>query len=72
MDPDFHKKEMSLFGSRNATSEDFQRVIAAHRAGQIPIDLLVTHRTSLASAARDIPQWAMEKTGLIKAILEVN
>ena len=23
IDPDFHRKEMTLFGSRNATSEDF-------------------------------------------------
>ena len=34
MDPDFHRKEMSLFGSRNATAEDFQRVISAHRDGR--------------------------------------
>ena len=72
MDPDFHRKEMSLFGSRNATAEDFQRVISAHRDGQIPIDRLITHRTGLASAVRDIPKWATEKTGLIKALMEIN
>ena len=43
-DPDFHRKEMSLLGSRNATSEDFQRVIAAIAAGRVPIDKLITHR----------------------------
>jgi threonine dehydrogenase-like Zn-dependent dehydrogenase len=71
MDPDFHRKEMTLFASRNATSEDFERVIAAIRNGDVPIDRLITHRTSLANAVRDIPVWAMQKTGLIKALVEI-
>lgn len=71
-DPDFHSKEMTLFGSRNATSEDFERVIAALRNRQIPVDRLITHRTSLAKAAEDIPVWATEKTGLIKALVQIG
>lgn len=70
-DPDFHRREMSLLGSRNATSEDFQRVIAAIAAGNVPIDKLITHRTTLADAARDIPVWATQKRGLIKAVIEI-
>ena len=35
-DPDFHSKEITLFGSRNATSEDFERVIAALRDRLVP------------------------------------
>ena len=72
MDPDFHRKEMTLFGSRNATSEDFQRVIAAYGESLIPIDRLITHRTDLKRAIDDIPRWAIEKSGLIKALVEVN
>jgi 2-desacetyl-2-hydroxyethyl bacteriochlorophyllide A dehydrogenase len=71
-DPVFHSKEMTLFGSRNATSEDFERVIAAMRNRQVPVDRLITHRTSLAKAAEDIPVWATEKTGLIKALVEIG
>ena len=63
-DPDFHRKEMTLLGSRNATTEDFERVIAAIRDGHVPVDRLITHRTNLAGAVRDIPRWAAEKTGL--------
>ncbi len=70
-DPDFHRKEMSLFGSRNATSEDFERVIGAIGAGQVPVDRLITHRTTLAGAVDDIPRWATEKSGLIKALVDV-
>jgi 2-desacetyl-2-hydroxyethyl bacteriochlorophyllide A dehydrogenase len=71
-DPDFHRKEMSLFGSRNATDEDFERVIAAIRDGQVPVNRLITHRTSLDGAMRDLPRWASEKSGLIKALIAIG
>ena len=71
-DPDFHRKETTLLGSRNATNEDFQRVIAAIRSGDVPVDRFITHRTNLTNAARDISIWATQKSGLIKAIIEVE
>jgi 2-desacetyl-2-hydroxyethyl bacteriochlorophyllide A dehydrogenase len=71
-DPDFHRKETTLFASRNATNGDFRRVIEAIHDGDIPVDRLITHRTSLAEAVRDIPVWATEKTGLIKALIEID
>jgi 2-desacetyl-2-hydroxyethyl bacteriochlorophyllide A dehydrogenase len=72
MDPDFHKKEMTLFASRNATNTDFRLVIDAIRDGSVPIERLITHRTSLAEAVNDIPLWATRKTGLIKALVEID
>jgi 2-desacetyl-2-hydroxyethyl bacteriochlorophyllide A dehydrogenase len=72
MDPDFHRKEMTLLASRNATGEDFERVVAAIRGGDVPVNDLITHRTSLAGAVRDIPRWATQKSGLIKAIVELD
>lgn len=71
-DPDFHRKEMTLMGSRNATAEDFERVIAAIRNGDVPVSRLITHRTSLSGAVEAIPVWAHEKTGLIKAVIELD
>ena len=72
MDPDFHRKELTLLGSRNATSEDFTRVIAAIREDSAAVDRLITHRTDLRGAAIDLPRWASEKKGLIKALVEVD
>ena len=72
MDPDFHRREMTLLGSRNATNADFERVIEAIRGGRIPIGRLITHRTSLSDAIRDIPVWATQKAGLIKALVEID
>lgn len=71
-DPDFHRKEMSLLGSRNATSEDFERVIAAIRDGVVPVDRIITHRTTLSGAVEAIPRWASDKSGLVKAIVEFD
>ena len=73
MDPDFHRKEMTLFGSRNATTEDFRtRYCSDPRAAKSLSDRLITHRTSLADAVRNIPIWATQKTGLIKAVIEIG
>jgi threonine dehydrogenase-like Zn-dependent dehydrogenase len=72
MDPDFHRKELSLLGSRNATAEDFERVIASIRDGSAPVDRLITHRTDLDGARTDISRWATEKVGLIKAVVEIG
>lgn len=71
-DPDFHRKELTLLGSRNATAEDFARVIATIRDGTAPVDRLLTHRTDLSGAVGDIPRWATDKDGLIKAVIEVS
>lgn len=71
-DPDFHRKEMTLFGSRNATAEDFAHVIAAIRSGKANVDKLITSRTTLAGAVTDLPHWAEAKTGLIKALIEID
>ena len=71
-DPDFHKREMMVIGSRNATRLDFDHVVASILAGQIPVNLLVTHRTSLEDSPRDIARWAQQKSGLIKAVIDVG
>jgi 2-desacetyl-2-hydroxyethyl bacteriochlorophyllide A dehydrogenase len=71
-DPEFHKREMTVMGSRNATGADFARVIAAIEAGRVPLSRLITHRTSLAGAIVDLPRWTIEKAGLVKALVEIG
>ncbi|KAA3441973.1 dehydrogenase [Mesorhizobium sp. SARCC-RB16n] len=71
-DPEFHKREMMLIGSRNATRADFDHVAASIQAGAIPLAKLVTHKTTLEESPRDIARWAHEKSGLIKAVILVG
>jgi 2-desacetyl-2-hydroxyethyl bacteriochlorophyllide A dehydrogenase len=70
-DPEFHKREMMLIGSRNATREDFELVMAVIREGLVATDLLATHTTSLDTVADDLRRWAGDKAGLVKAIVEI-
>ena len=71
-DPEFHKREMMLIGSRNATRIDFDHVRKSIAEGRVPIDQLITHRTTLADLATDLPRWAHEKSGLIKALIRIG
>ncbi|MDR7143505.1 zinc-binding alcohol dehydrogenase family protein [Rhizobium sp. BE258] len=70
-DPEFHKREMMVIGSRNATRIDFEHVADSIAKGLVPVDKLITHRTTLADAPRDLARWAHEKSGLIKAVIKV-
>lgn len=70
-DPEFHKRETTLLGSRNATAEDFRTVLAAMKAGRVPTGLMNTHRATLAGFVDVLPAWMDPAAGVIKAIVEV-
>lgn len=70
-DPEFHKRETTLLGSRNATPEDFRAVLAAIKAGLVPTGLMATHRSTLAEFPSVLPGWMDPASGVIKAIIEV-
>jgi 2-desacetyl-2-hydroxyethyl bacteriochlorophyllide A dehydrogenase len=69
-DPEFHKREATLLSSRNATTEDFETVLAAMRAGQVPDAALATHRLQLADLPRDFATLLDPNQHVIKAIVE--
>jgi 2-desacetyl-2-hydroxyethyl bacteriochlorophyllide A dehydrogenase len=69
-DPEFHKREMTLLGSRNATTEDFETVLAAMRAGRIPTAALNTHRLPLAEVPDGFQHLLDPARGVVKAIVE--
>lgn len=69
-DPEFHKRETTLLGSRNATATDFNEVLTAMRAGLVPTGLLNTHRTTLEQLPDMLTQWIRPDAGVIKALVE--
>jgi 2-desacetyl-2-hydroxyethyl bacteriochlorophyllide A dehydrogenase len=71
-DPDFHKREMTLMASRNATKQDFEHVIYAIKTNRIQISKLITHRTKLSDVVTNLPNWAKNKDGLIKAMIDLD
>jgi 2-desacetyl-2-hydroxyethyl bacteriochlorophyllide A dehydrogenase len=68
-DPEFHRREMTLMGSRNATTEDFEAVIAAMRRGDVPLAALKTHSAHLRDLPTALPGWMDPAAGVIKAIV---
>jgi 2-desacetyl-2-hydroxyethyl bacteriochlorophyllide A dehydrogenase len=69
-DPEFHKRETTLVGSRNATTEDFETVLTAMRAGHIPDAALNTHRLALSDVPADFKNLLDPARGVVKAIVE--
>lgn len=68
-DQDFHRRELTVMSSRNATATDFQRTIALLEAGQIDITPWVTHRVNDSELIAQFPSWLDAKAGFIKAIV---
>jgi 2-desacetyl-2-hydroxyethyl bacteriochlorophyllide A dehydrogenase len=69
-DPEFHKRETTLLGSRNATIADVERVMAAIRSGRIPTAKLNTHRAAFDEIPNVFSEWMDPAAGVIKAIVE--
>ncbi|WP_110635694.1 zinc-binding alcohol dehydrogenase family protein [Salinicola salarius] len=71
-DPDFHKKELTLLGSRNATREDFETVTRLMASGDILTEPLITHRGRLEELPTLMPQWCAPGSGVIKAMVTLE
>lgn len=71
-DPLFHRREMTLFASRNAMPEDFTRIIDLIETGKIDTRPWITHRTSFKDLIDVFPSYTKPETGVIKAIVEVQ
>ncbi|MEY8744622.1 zinc-binding alcohol dehydrogenase family protein [Paenibacillus tundrae] len=70
-DPEFHKREMSILGSRNATREDFEQVMQVLRAKKLDLDTYITHRTPFDLLPSAIEQWLLPESKVVKAIVEL-
>ena len=70
-DPEFHKREATLFASRNAQPDDFAEVVRQMEAGKVPTRALNTHRGALSDGPALFRDWLRPEAGVIKAILEV-
>ena len=70
-DPEFHKREMTLLSSRNATLTDFATVMTAMRNGHVPTRVITTHRAPLWEVASKMPEWIRPEAGTVKAVLEL-
>ncbi|MBD2869219.1 zinc-binding alcohol dehydrogenase family protein [Paenibacillus arenilitoris] len=70
-DPEFHKREMTLMGSRNATPDDFAAVQEAIRGGGIDVASFITHRAAFADMIGEFDAWLKPESKVIKAMVEL-
>ncbi len=71
-DPEFHKRETTLIGSRNATVEDFEHVVQSLKDGKVKSGALITHTGKFSEFVDLFPLWANPDSGVIKAVIEMD
>ncbi len=70
-DPDFHRREISLLSSRNATRQDMEQIVRSLEAGKIDGTSFITHRASLDQVINQFESWLKPEGGVIKAVVEL-
>jgi 2-desacetyl-2-hydroxyethyl bacteriochlorophyllide A dehydrogenase len=68
-DPDFHRLEMTIMSSRNATREDFAWVIKMVEEGKINLAPWISQQASPEEMVTQFPNWLNPDYGVIKAVL---
>jgi 2-desacetyl-2-hydroxyethyl bacteriochlorophyllide A dehydrogenase len=71
-DPDFHRRELTLFATRNATAADFRRIISLMEAGRIDVLPWITHRATFDTLADRFQGWLDPEAGVVKALVEAG
>jgi 2-desacetyl-2-hydroxyethyl bacteriochlorophyllide A dehydrogenase len=68
-DPEFHRRELTLLATRNASGADFQRVLGLLESGCIDTTPWITHRADASEMIAQFPDWLKPETGVIKAVV---
>lgn len=69
--PEFHKREATLMGSRNATRADFEHVISSIKKKEVDPATYITHRVLFEQVKDQFEQWLNPAKGVIKAMVEI-
>ncbi|GKV87535.1 zinc-binding alcohol dehydrogenase family protein [Pectobacterium atrosepticum] len=68
-DPEFHKKETTMMGSRNATPEDFAKVGHLMSEGKLTAEMMLTHRYPFSTLADIYERDVINNRELIKGVI---
>lgn len=70
--PLLHRREISVLASRNALSQDFDRIIADIEAGRIDTGPWITHRLDWQNLPEIFPKLVNPASGVLKAVATIN
>lgn len=68
-DAEFHRRELTVFASRNSTPEDFKRIISMIEAGQIDLGPWITHRAESVAMIDQFDQWLDPDLDVVKVMV---
>ena len=69
-DPEFHRRELTLLSSRNATATDFRQIITFLEKDQINLAPWITYHAGVDAVPDTFPNWFNYESGIIKAMIE--
>ncbi|MCE0492417.1 zinc-binding alcohol dehydrogenase family protein [Vibrio salinus] len=69
-DPDFHKKETTLIGSRNATREDFEKVLILMEQGKLKAEMMQTHTFDFHTIGMSYEESVINNRSLLKGVID--
>jgi threonine dehydrogenase-like Zn-dependent dehydrogenase len=69
-DPEFHRRETTLMGSRNALPDDFAAIIRLVEEGKIDTGPWITHRAVASEMVGQFADWVKPGSGLLKGMVE--
>jgi 2-desacetyl-2-hydroxyethyl bacteriochlorophyllide A dehydrogenase len=70
-DPNFHRRELTLCGSRNALPETFRHIISLVESGRVDTKPWITHRFALNETPGRFPEIARDPS-VLKAVIAVD
>ncbi|MEP6755337.1 MAG: zinc-binding alcohol dehydrogenase family protein [Chthonomonadales bacterium] len=70
-DPFFHRRELTLLSSRNATPSDFTNIIKLMESGEIDTNPWITHQADIADVEAKFPDWLLPESKVIKALVHI-
>ncbi|EKN65630.1 Zn-dependent alcohol dehydrogenase [Neobacillus bataviensis LMG 21833] len=71
-DPEFHRRELTLLSSRNATKEDLEHVVQSIRQGQVNTDSFITSKTSFQEIMEKFETFMEPESNTIKAMITID
>lgn len=69
-DPEFHRREMTLLSSRNATPAEHRRIISLLEEGRIDTSAWISERAPLEAMIERFPAWLDPAAGIVKAVVD--
>ena len=69
-DPEFHRRELTVYASRNATADDFRQVMSWIESGRLNAGALVTHRVPFDRLIDEFPNLLDQGGKVFKTLVE--